>query len=436
MADLLALSSRIIDEGWDPGRDGPTNRTSGELSEVADGIALVEAFSHVVALDSGDGLVLFDTSLAAFAPLVVPALRAWRREPVHTIVYTHGHVDHVGGTRAILDEAAAAGHRPPRIVAHEAVPLRFDRYAATRGWQQAINARQFGPARQLASGMPDGFDGFVDPDVTFDDSLTLRAGDLVIELHHDRGETDDHAWAWLPAQRALCTGDFLTWVFPNAGNPQKVQRYPLDWATALRRMAARRPELLLPAHGLPIEGADRIEHVLDRTATTLEALVAGVVDRMNEGARLDEIIRAVRVPDDVLELPWLQPVYDEPEFVVRNIYRQYGGWWDGDPASLKPAPAASLARELADAAGGALALAERGSAAAERGDLRLACHLVELAAQAEPANPAVHERREAVYEQRRRAERSLMAKGVFRTAALESRALLDAAWVKDAPPAG
>jgi alkyl sulfatase BDS1-like metallo-beta-lactamase superfamily hydrolase len=121
----------------------------------------------------------------------------------------------------------------------------------------------------------------------------------------------------------------------------------------------------------------------------------------------------------------MAPIYDEPEFVVRNVYRQYGGWWDGDPAHLKPAPAAVLAGELADAAGGALALAERGIAAAERGDLRLACHLVELAAQADPTNRAVHERRADVYERRRRSERSLMAKGVFRTAGLESSAVLE-----------
>ena len=50
------------------------------------------------------------------------------------------------------------------------------------------------------------------------------------------------------------TGDFVIWNFPNAGNPQKVQRYPIEWAAALRAMIAKEPELLLPAHGLPIAG--------------------------------------------------------------------------------------------------------------------------------------------------------------------------------------
>ena len=50
-------------------------------------------------------------------------------------------------------------------------------------------------------------------------------------------------------------GDFVIWNFPNAGNPQKVQRYPSEWAAALREMIAAGPELLVPAHGLPIAGA-------------------------------------------------------------------------------------------------------------------------------------------------------------------------------------
>ena len=104
------------------------------------------------------------------------------------------------------------------------------------------NARRFLPKATLR------------PGTTFGDHGELRVGGEQIDLHHDRGETDDHLWAWLPGRRALMTGDFLIWNFPNAGNPQKVQRYPIEWAAALRKMIAKGPGLLLPAHGLPIAG--------------------------------------------------------------------------------------------------------------------------------------------------------------------------------------
>jgi glyoxylase-like metal-dependent hydrolase (beta-lactamase superfamily II) len=78
----------------------------------------------------------------------------------------------------------------------------------------------------------------------------------------------------MPDGSGLFVGDFVIWNFPNAGNPQKVQRYPIEWAAALRDMAAHGPELLLPAHGLPIEGRERIARVLDDIAGALERLVA------------------------------------------------------------------------------------------------------------------------------------------------------------------
>ena len=55
MADLLELSSRIIDSGV---AEDPQNRVTQELSEVAHGIAVIESFSHVVLVRTGDQVVV------------------------------------------------------------------------------------------------------------------------------------------------------------------------------------------------------------------------------------------------------------------------------------------------------------------------------------------------------------------------------------------
>jgi alkyl sulfatase BDS1-like metallo-beta-lactamase superfamily hydrolase len=412
---LLDRSARFIDEGV---YEGPkaNNPIDLRLEEVADGIAVVCAFSHVWAIDSGGGLAVFDTSMEAFGRPAVEALRTWTTEPVDTIVYTHGHVDHVGGTAAFLEDGERRGHRRPSIVAHQNVPTRFDRYDRTNGYNTAINRRQFG-------WRGDFFSAWVRPDTTYAADLPVEVGDLGLTLRHDRGETDDHTWAWVPDRRAILTGDLLIWVFPNAGNPQKVQRYPDEWAAALRSMAALEPELLLPAHGLPIGGAERIATVLGTTADALEALVEDTLTMMNEGARLDAIIDAVTVPPAVLDLPYLRPTYDEPEFIVRNVWRLYGGWHDGNPARLKPPPDAAVATEVAELAGGAEALGRRALTTAASGDLRLACQLAEWAGQAAPDDPAVHAMRAEVYRRRREDELSLMARGIFGAAAAESEAV-------------
>ena len=46
---------------------------------------------------------------------------------------------------------------------------------------------------------------------------------------------------------------------------------------------------------------------------------------------------------ELLAKPYLRPFYDEPEFVVRNVWRQFGGWWDGTASRLKPSPDAQVA---------------------------------------------------------------------------------------------
>jgi len=430
MADLLALSARIIDEGLYEG-PGSVNRVTTELSELAPGIALVEAFSHVVAFQTGAGLVLFDTSLELFAERIRASLRAWSSLPVHSLIYTHGHVDHVGGAASFCAEAREAGRAAPRVVGHENVPGRFARYQRTEGYNAVINARQFGGGKGGAMGDLDSIGGtrfgpreWVQPDTTFRDRVRLRVGDLDIELRHARGETDDHLWAWIEEHKAICSGDFFLWVFPNAGNPQKVQRYPLEWAGALREMAGLGPELLLPAHGLPVAGAGRVRTLLEDAAGALESLVEQTLQLMNAGATLDAVLQSVKLPDSLLDRPYLRPVYDEPEFVVRNVWRLYGGWYDGDPAQLKPPPRAELARELATLCGGVGALARRARDVAELGDLRLACQLVEFATQADPESRAAHAARQHIYTERRKAELSLMAKGIYGAAARESETAL------------
>jgi alkyl sulfatase BDS1-like metallo-beta-lactamase superfamily hydrolase len=439
MADLLDLSARIIDSGH---ADQPVNRVTNELSELGDDLAIVESFSHSVAVRTGDGLAVFDASGVHTGEAVVESLRRWDPSPVSQLVYTHGHADHVGGSSFFAAAADRDGHRPPRVIGHENVRRRLDRYSFTNNWNLLINARQFGGvAGELNLAIGGESEGTavtpnpnarrflpaatLAPDTEVGDLTVMDLGGESVELHHARGETDDHLWSWFPERRWVMTGDFVIWNFPNAGNPQKVQRWPIEWAAALRAIAAKEPELLLPAHGLPIAGRERIARVLDDIATALERLVADVVAMMNAGATLDTIVHTVKVPADTLAKPYLRPFYDEPEFVIRNVWRQFGGWWDGAPSRLKPSPDAHLATVIAELAGGADVLVRRAEQAMTDGDARLACHLADLAGWAAPDDPSVHQARAAIYLARRKQEPSLMAKGIFAGAAKESQAVVD-----------
>jgi alkyl sulfatase BDS1-like metallo-beta-lactamase superfamily hydrolase len=427
----IELSTKVIDTGI---VDQPLNRVTNDITELADNLAIVESFSHSVVWDTGDGLMCFDASGAGSGVAVVDSIRTWRKAPISHLVYTHGHADHVGGSFAFAKDAEKSGAPKPHVIGHENVDVRFDRYNTTNDLNVRINQRQFGGIKsdmkpnsgnmREALALNEGAQYFIPPstlrpDQSFVDQLTIKAGDTLVEFHHARGETDDHLWGWIPEKKWIFTGDFVIWNYPNAGNPQKVQRYALEWAQALRRMIAQGPELLLPAHGLPIEGKARIAMVLDDIASSLESLVMQVIEMMNAGETLNTIIHTVKVPQSVLDKPYMRPFYDEPEFVVRNIWRLYGGWWDGAASRLKPAPDAIVAQELAALAGGAHVLIQRAIDVAAN-DIRLACHLADLAGWAEPESSAIHAQRAAIYDTRRRAETSLMSKGIFKAASRES----------------
>ncbi|MBX7160924.1 MAG: MBL fold metallo-hydrolase [Acidimicrobiia bacterium] len=410
MADVLEMADAVWETGELPQQGLMLVGADSVVVEVAEGVGVLPSFCNVMPIRAGDALVLVDTSSPFTAAQNFARIREWTDLPLHTAVYTHGHVDHACGMGPFDAEARDRGLPRPRVVAHEAVLARFRRYAKTAGYNGSINRRQFGFSELEWP------TEYREPDVTHRDGIDLSVGDRRLQLRHARGETDDHTWVFLPDEGVLYPGDLMIWCVPNAGNPQKVQRYAGEWAAALREMLACGAEIMLPSHGLPVVGKDRVATVLADTAELLESLEAQTLELMNAGASLDEVIHTVSAPAHLLERPWLQPIYDEPEFIVRNIWRLYGGWYDANPAHLHPAPQAVLAREVAALAGGAGALARRAVEVADAGDLRLAGHLVDFAQNADPADAAVAEAAADIWGRRRDAATSLMAKGIYNAA--------------------
>lgn len=383
--------------------------------EVADGVYWASVFAGVTAFETGAGLVLVDTADAQRAPRLAHLLRQETKAPVHTAIYTHGHVDHVHGLGAFL-----ADEEEPEVIAHENAPRRWDRYERTRGHNRAINARQFGGAVDADGPGIVGDTPYRAPDYPptrlYGDDLTIEVGELTFELHHGRAETDDHTWVYCPERDVLCPGDFYIGVAPNPGNPQKVQRYAGEWAAEMRRMLEEDPGTVCPGHGEPIvDDPETIATRFTDYAEYLETIVAETLAALNDGSPPHaDVVHAVDLPEP--EVPWLAELYDEGEFVVRNVIRHYGGWWTGRPSELKPAPREAVAGEFADLAGGPDRLVERAEAVADE-DLRLACHLADAAVEAAPDDDEVCAAARRVYVARAEREDSLMATNIYNSAA-------------------
>lgn len=362
--------------------------------------------------ETDEGLLLVDTGCAGDGPALLEAVRGVSDKPLHTVVYTHGHSDHAFGLWAFLQ----AGERP-EIVAHRNVPAHFERYMKTSGLNARINGQQPADGSPGWASEESDFDW---PTRLFDDELELAVGGERFVLRHGKGETDDATWVWAPERGVIATGDLVTGYMPNAGNPKKVQRYAEEWAEAAEQMAALNPRVLITGHGEPATGVEEIRDELKTLARYLQTIVRHTLEGLNRGDLPDEIVRTLKIPEELSSHPRLPAIYDKPEFVCRNVIRRYSGWWDGYPAHLLPAGQNEQAAEIARLAGGTRRLVARARELADE-DPRLAGHLAEWAFLADRSDPAAQECYRDVFEQRAEQEPSLMAQVNLRISAAWAR---------------
>ena len=181
----------------------------------------------------------------------------------------------------------------------------------------------------------------------------------------------------------LVPGDLWVNCFPNCGNPQKAQRYPLEWADALERMAAMGAAALLPGHGPMLLGVAAVRDALTAAAAALRRICDRVLTLINENLPLNAIVATIRreglagrtgEADEAPRPPcppFLRPVYDDPVFVVSGLYRRYAGWWSGFVPDIHPAPHEDLGHALLAVTAHASGRVLEGAAALQQFVLRI-----------------------------------------------------------------
>ncbi|HEY2484355.1 MAG TPA: alkyl sulfatase dimerization domain-containing protein [Candidatus Binataceae bacterium] len=388
----------------------PLDPMMGQLEVIEPGLAMFHGFANVAFAYGRGDMIAVDTSSRQMGEMAVAAIRKVTDEPVTLIVYTHGHADHAFGTAAFIKDAAMRGYPRPRIWAHEDVTGRFRRYGRTEGWQAHINRLQFGiesPPGLFSEAF------HIEPDLTYRGMQVLELMGEAIELHHAMGETDDASWVWMPLRRVAMVGDLIISSLPNTGNPNKVQRYTLEWAEALERIAARRPRYILPGHGSAYCGEERCEEVLRATAGALRFIHDEVVRRLNDGQWPVEIVEAdIQLPPELAAKPFLAPIYGCTAFIVRDVIRRYAGWWSGQPSQLFPVTRREHARDLL-ALCGREALLDRARSLKDSSQLKRALAMAELAIDADPGDQEALRLNAEILEAIALTERSFIARNLF-----------------------
>ncbi|HEY5105031.1 MAG TPA: MBL fold metallo-hydrolase, partial [Acidimicrobiales bacterium] len=143
--DIIELADRAW-RGDDPHQRANPLGTGGHLAKITDGVVFLPNFGNCTAFETDDGLVMVDTGSIITAHVVHQEIRSWSAKPLHSAIFSHGHIDHVFGVGPFDEEAETNAWRRPTVLAHHLLPKRFERYIMTAGYNQVINRRQFAVA--------------------------------------------------------------------------------------------------------------------------------------------------------------------------------------------------------------------------------------------------------------------------------------------------
>jgi glyoxylase-like metal-dependent hydrolase (beta-lactamase superfamily II) len=190
-----------------------------------------------------DYVLVIDANFPSGAQNILPKIRAITQKPIRFAFDTHHHGDHAYANQVWIENGATP-------VAHTGVLEEMKRhetgyYGGKPGrWEDTAKSRPDVAASRLAP-----------PSVLFPRELYFDDGQHRVELHHlGVAHTHGDAFAWLPKERILFTGDACVngpYNYVGDGNVEK-------WVATLEAAKKLGAKLVCPGHG-PRESAALLE---------------------------------------------------------------------------------------------------------------------------------------------------------------------------------
>jgi alkyl sulfatase BDS1-like metallo-beta-lactamase superfamily hydrolase len=385
-------------------RQARLNREAG-LFEVAPGIVQVRGLdlSNLTVVEGREGRIVVDpltsaeTARAAL-DLVEAHLGA---RPVHTVVYTHSHVDHFAGVRGVVDEADVDAGRVQIVapagflgaaVAENVVAGNVMTRRASYMYGALLPRGPFGHVDAgLGKGVPLlGSPGLLAPthDITATGTeMVIDGVRMVFQLTPDTEAPAEMNFLF-PDHRALCMAENCTANLHNLYTPRgALVRDALAWSKYINEaieLFADRADVVFASHHWPRWGAEDMLRYLRTQRDTYRYLHDQVLRLANHGQTMVEIAEELDLPPSLAGEHASRGYYGTVNHNAKAVYQRYLGWFDANPAHLHPHPPAAVGRRYVALAGGPEALMAHARDAFDDGDYRWVVEVVNHLVFADP----------------------------------------------------
>lgn len=421
------------------------------LFEVTDGIYQVRGFdlANVTFIRGKTGWIVIDPLTCAETARAALDLvdEKLGKRPVHTVIYTHSHVDHFGGVRGIVSEedvragnvaiVAPEGFLEAAVSENVIAGVAMGR-RATYMYGSLLPAQPDGYVDSgLGKGPVLGSVGLLAPTESITETGQECIYDDIEVVFQMTPNTEAPAEMnfYFPQFRSLCMAENCTATLHNLYTPRGAQvRDSLSWSKYIGEsidLFSDRSESVFASHHWPRWGGDVVRDFLGKQRDAYKYIHDQTMRLANGGETMIEIAEQLELPESLRTQMHVRDYYGTINHNAKAVYQRYLGWFDGNPAHLHELPPVESAKKYVEFMGGAAATLEKARAAYEKGEYRWVAQVVNHVVFADPENAEAKDLQADALEQMGYQAESGPWRSFYLTAALELRHGVDRSTAPD-----